>query len=362
MQVKELFKTPINSPNNLDLKHLGYLDGLRGFAILLVVACHAGWCTYGFFGVWIFFSLSGYLIGSIILKKQECSNFYKAFYARRFLRIAPLYLVTVGVVFLFFPDFLPKAYDKAAGLTVYLFYLQNFIPSLLNPVLGHTWSLALEEYFYLILPTTIKNLRPIKAIENLCFHLMWLGPLLRVVLLYFLPTFHFKGLSYSLLSFEVFAYGVWLASREFQEIPLNQSLKSLSFITAILSLVTWLAFQVILGLPYFWQTPFNPELPGLLIHQPLFILMPPLSGLLLALILKIKTLQNIFSFKPLVFTGELSYAIYLFHGLLIPTHLKPLEWIPLSFLLAFISRYTIELPVLSIKKFFEFKTNHQQTS
>ena len=87
--------------------HIQALDGLRGFAVLVVFLDHASvylqpfgnpmldWvrraCSTGWFGVDLFFVLSGFLITTILLEARGAENFYKTFYARRFLRLAPLY-------------------------------------------------------------------------------------------------------------------------------------------------------------------------------------------------------------------------------------------------------------------------------
>ncbi|HEY1638009.1 MAG TPA: acyltransferase, partial [Rhizomicrobium sp.] len=83
------------------------LDGLRGAASIMVVISHyfgevahgISATTFGWIGVNMFFVLSGYLIGKLILEKKDCANFFEVFYVRRFLRIIPVYMVTlIGVL------------------------------------------------------------------------------------------------------------------------------------------------------------------------------------------------------------------------------------------------------------------------
>jgi peptidoglycan/LPS O-acetylase OafA/YrhL len=131
------------------------LDIARSLAIIMVLVSHGRmffsqnrdvqWLSFnGFIGVEIFFVLSGFLIGKIIIKKivenpslRSLLNFYK----RRWYRTLPLYLLMVLILFLF-----QKPFDFS-----YLLFLQNFNEGDLNffPV---SWSLSIEEWFYLIVP------------------------------------------------------------------------------------------------------------------------------------------------------------------------------------------------------------------
>lgn len=143
------------------------LDGIRAFAVLAVVVFHVapGFLTGGFTGVDVFFALSGFLLGSIILGELEAGAFsLREFYLRRIQRLAPELILTVFVVLAlwlwFFP---PSAAQDAARHGVWtLANLSNFYvwqklggywgeSSAMAPLL-HTWSLAVEEQFYLVFP------------------------------------------------------------------------------------------------------------------------------------------------------------------------------------------------------------------
>jgi peptidoglycan/LPS O-acetylase OafA/YrhL len=140
---------------------LGYrpwLDGLRGCAILLVLAYHLHLIPGGSFGVDIFFVLSGFLITSLLAEewRSHGSISLPRFYLRRLLRLFPalLTLLLVGFVYtlLFRPTGEAAAYRKE--MVVAVCYVSNW-PSLHRTamsVLGHTWSLSVEEQFYLIWP------------------------------------------------------------------------------------------------------------------------------------------------------------------------------------------------------------------
>jgi len=160
--------------------HVPALDGVRGIAILLVIFYHFasslevlgvtspllapfafGWC-----GVDVFFALSGFLITGILLDTKSSPNYFKAFYARRILRIFPLYYGALAVTFLLrtaFPD--AGIWGSHTGLWApgsYIWpalFLQNaaiFIRGAdATGVMAHYWSLAVEEHFYLLWPLLI---------------------------------------------------------------------------------------------------------------------------------------------------------------------------------------------------------------
>lgn len=162
--------------------HIPALDGVRGWSIIMVLIFH----TFGFYpmvspdqltgteglfrygtkyfghGVDFFFVLSGFLITGILLKSISSEKYFLNFYARRTLRIFPLYYLSISAIFFVTPLFVgyfngqvPRYYY----LTYYA-YLQNFI---VNPehgglpqfLLGPMWSLAVEEHFYLIWPAIV---------------------------------------------------------------------------------------------------------------------------------------------------------------------------------------------------------------
>ena len=143
------------------MKYLKSLDGLRGLAILVV--CFYHWKVPGFiggyFGVDVFFVLSGYLITSILLgeyKKTERINF-KNFYYRRFLRLFPALLMLLAVYAVLSVSSLHPA-RHYIGIAIVFFYLSNWSLALgvFDPgELGHTWSLSVEEQFYLLWPITM---------------------------------------------------------------------------------------------------------------------------------------------------------------------------------------------------------------
>ncbi|HEX7922631.1 MAG TPA: acyltransferase [Bradyrhizobium sp.] len=122
------------------------LDAIRGLAISLVIARHYFGFKYGMLGVDLFFVLSGFLIGGILLDSREQPGYFSSFYGRRAFRILPLYWLLLAL--------LPPDHWG-----YYLFFIQA-IPWLefgypQSDLTFVTWTLAIEEQFYLILPILI---------------------------------------------------------------------------------------------------------------------------------------------------------------------------------------------------------------
>lgn len=151
------------------MKYRPDIDGLRSIAVLSVILFHFGTPGMGggYIGVDIFFVISGFLITGVIQKDQETGNFsFKNFYIRRVKRILPaLYAMTsvtlgVGFIFLFpkeFEEFCKSAIAALFNAANILFWKKNGYFDLGNeykPLL-HTWSLAVEEQFYIGFPLFI---------------------------------------------------------------------------------------------------------------------------------------------------------------------------------------------------------------
>lgn len=171
------------------MKRLPALDALRGIAILIVLIYHYVPEQYKpplfWSGVDLFFVLSGFLITDILLKNSASENYYKAFYIRRAARILPLYwilLLLFALALYTLPDLLGSSYSKHLPFWSYLTFTQNFLYSARNfwrdPWLDVTWSLALEEQFYIFLSITVRNLNR-KLLAGLSVFLILLAPVLR---------------------------------------------------------------------------------------------------------------------------------------------------------------------------------------
>jgi peptidoglycan/LPS O-acetylase OafA/YrhL len=174
------------------------LDGIRGLAIIGVLLTHGSYVfrtgdhvlAMGWTGVDLFFVLSGFLITGILIDTKAAQNRGKSFYARRILRIFPIYYLTIFLVLIaqqhiewiravaemqMWPDRLS-----------YLLYFKNFVPlwhqgEAHQTLLSHFWSLAGEEQFYCLWPLVVWHLST-KSIYRVCAAALCFTLLLRTIL------------------------------------------------------------------------------------------------------------------------------------------------------------------------------------
>lgn len=153
----------------MKLLHRSEIDGLRALAVVVVIFFHAGfpWFSGGFVGVDVFFVISGYLITSIILEAREAGTFtISGFYERRARRILPaLFLImftTIPFALIWLPPHQLKEFTGSlAAVTLFssnfLFWNESgyFAAAAAEKPLLHTWSLAIEEQFYVFFPLIV---------------------------------------------------------------------------------------------------------------------------------------------------------------------------------------------------------------
>lgn len=166
------------------------LDGLRGVAILAVTAhhfwplagtlapaadlAHAGWV-----GVDLFFVISGFLITGILVDTRDDPHYYRNFLARRILRVFPLYYAVIAAAFLA----IPEVAAESGSPVWYLAYAGNAREAWTGAppayVLAPTWSLAIEEQFYLAMPLVVA-LASRRALTRVLVAVVVLAPVFRV--------------------------------------------------------------------------------------------------------------------------------------------------------------------------------------
>lgn len=166
-------------------RHIPALDGVRGIAIILVLICHLFWSNSnpaggpvvqfiararaaGWVGVELFFVLSGFLITGILYDTLPDPHFFRNFYARRVLRIFPLYY---GVFALLLIITTIRGEYWTSALFGYLTYTENLhingvvLTSAIWININHFWSLMVEEQFYLVWPLLVFLLRSKRRIS-----------------------------------------------------------------------------------------------------------------------------------------------------------------------------------------------------
>ena len=148
------------------------LNGIRAVCALLVIKEHAQWkiggapqmIEWGFLGVDMFFVISGFLIVTLLLRERDRVGQIglKQFYIRRTLRIFPIYYLMIAGLFILAVatyGHSTKTWDLYKwSFPVFLLYLQDLVPISLG-LMFHTWSLAMEEQFYLVWPSVERFLR-----------------------------------------------------------------------------------------------------------------------------------------------------------------------------------------------------------
>jgi len=290
------------------------IDGLRAVAVLLVLAYHLGTSRVsgGFVGVDVFFVISGYLIGSIILSEIDRGKFSLiSFYERRVRRIIPALFVTLAIcAVLAYKYFLPAELDEFAKSffaatfsfsNIFFYHQAGYFEgaAAMKPLL-HTWSLAVEEQFYIFLPLFLLALKR-----------------------YSLPARSFAVLFIAICSFLVSAWGAfhspdatfYLAHTRAWELLLG-TLLALDFVPRFsssrwrnLASAAGLGLILISAICYQKSTPF----PGLAATLPCFgaalIIAAGRDGSSLV--------KTALSLKPVVFVGTISYSLYLWHWPLI---------------------------------------------
>ena len=325
------------------------IDGLRTVAIIPVILFHSGLALFsgGFIGVDVFFVISGYLITSIIVEELENGRFsFSGFYYRRAKRILPALFVVMAVTIPFsWLWMLPAQHDSYARSLVYVsLFVSNFLfwkesgyfsPAAEEKPLLHTWSLAVEEQYYLLFPLLLVGLwrlgrNPVLAVIVLLSCLsLWLSQWGSVNK----PEANF----YLLVSrsWEIFVGAIGALLVQKKQPQGNGFL-------ALLGL-----FCVFIALFSFDKSTPIPSVYALL----------PVCGTLLILVYARSTtlVAKILSFGPLVYMGLISYSLYLWHQpILAFSRLKGLqlddEWLllvllGLTFLLAMATYKFIERPI-----------------
>ena len=310
-------------------RHYASLDGLRGTAFLLVFFHHYALTSHstqplvltlawvaagGWAGVDLFFVLSGFLITGILLDTRDDKYFFRNFYARRVLRIFPLFYGVLLLLLLATPIL---HLHWRLGHIAYFFYLGNIAghvdPSLNFVVpavnLTHTWSLAVEEQFYLVWPLVVLLVPQRSQLVKVCCVLIGLGLLLRAGLLLAVPG---ASMEWSYGELPTHADGLLCGA------ILAVLIRSVA-LPVLVRRSRWVAAVAFAGLA--GLAAINGNLNYHTRSMTLFVY--PLLAVFFSLIL-LRTLQpgtpfySVGNWRILRFFGKYSYGMYIYHQILSP--------------------------------------------
>lgn len=309
-------------------------DGLRALSIALVMGLHlaqSGWFpnfpeNCGRLGVAVFFALSGYLITRLLLASRQS---LMTFYFRRSLRIFPAYIVYLLTLLAL--QAMGYLHLDRWGLFAAATYWMNWYRGWRDPTLQHTWSLAVEEQFYLLWPPLLFLLGPRRAAFGLLLGLA-LWPLQR-----------------------------WFRHGRFGHLDLNDALFSVTYDVILWGCLgalyqqlvgrrlprwSWLPAVVVVCTMYAGGANFLPA-----------VLAPPLRNACISWLVvwiaqhQQHPLTNLLEWAPLRYLGKRSYSLYLWHLLLLDVAFQkwfsPIFWLVGSFALAEMSYRAVERPCLT---------------
>ena len=343
----------------MNIKYRPEIDGLRAISVIAVIIYHLKVTLFGqkfleggYLGVDIFFVISGYLITQMILNEiQSTNNFnFKNFYSRRIRRLLPILLVVIifsiplGWKYMLPTDFMELSKSTISSI----FFSSNFYfyfsgveyikqDSLLQPLL-HTWSLSVEEQFYIIFPIFFYFIYK-------KFNSLFLPALIFIFILSFCFSIYgsvnFKSANFYFLFSRIWEiiFGSIIAFIEIKKgsrsknIFLNQFLQFFGVILILISFIN-----------------FNDETN----HPSIITILPVLGvGLIIWFSDGSEVVTKILSFKLLVSIGIISYSLYLWHYTIFaygrfqqsnPTINDKLEWVTATIILSIIFYFLIEKP------------------
>lgn len=376
------------------------LDGLRALALFAVFIHHYNpWPTssivsaiasQGYCGVQIFFVLSGFLITGILWDSRHRTHKLRDFYARRVLRIFPLYYAFWLIVFLLTPLL---HWNWNWRWSLYLVHLGNYARFLFyNPnnlywldtlngrghvlphfYLGHLWSLCIEEQFYFVWPWLVYVCSTRERLRSLCIGTVLLAPLLRVLSTLYAPT--------HLLTLELI----------YRSTPTQMDALAMGGLLAVLLRGSEgdflrkhngvIAMVLVSICVMYWATCFavyGRAMSGTNTNLAVHFGLPAMDLLGVAAVLRAShagsELEKLLAWKPVAAFGALTYGFYILHDpphlfylklaahFIGPRHSVPLLTAVIAFLttliLSTLSFRFFETPILRLKRYFGHQTHH----
>jgi peptidoglycan/LPS O-acetylase OafA/YrhL len=319
------------------------LDGLRAIAVTLVFMDHFGggshggvflqWFNhlrvFGPAGVSLFFVLSGFLITGILYDTQSSKHFFKNFYARRSLRIFPIFYLVAAVCVILAPIL---HFQFQWEHLSFLFYLGNFFANwnwslyeLYSPThpalsinMGHFWSLFVEEQFYLIWPVVIFTVRDRVKLLRLSLIVVVLVLLLRVSLVLSLPFELVERFAFRMLPTRADDLLVGAALALLLRGPNVEKWLKRSWTFFAVGAAAFAIMGIWRGNFGFYD-PYN-------ITIGLDFISFSSAGMIALVIQNNTAIFRLFSIRPLRALGRYSYGFYIYHILLSRGHIVFLQW------------------------------------
>jgi len=337
-------------------KYIWQLDILRAFAVLVVMLYHLGgtfhfnWFAWGWAGVDLFFVVSGFLITGILLRSRESERYFRNFYARRVLRIWPLYFAFLALIMVVLPAAFPSAVGSTARTLhpAWLFplFLQNFIAAeIAGPALV-TWSLCIEEQFYIGWPLIVRFSKT-ATLKRILLAVIVCEPVLRFCLAG--SRWSTAQYKFTFTRLDGLAVGCLLAIMAMEMSPAQlkrYAFGSLVIGTLILAVAGAFHFRAVYGT-------------GI--------------SLVCAAIITLSSVTSVLPrWRMIEYVGKVSYGVYLFHLLVFAAlgrtpvyrilQFNPLACSVVSILVtvsvASMSYHWFESPMLRLKKYFEDSEPH----
>jgi peptidoglycan/LPS O-acetylase OafA/YrhL len=350
------------------MRRIPQLDAIRGFAVLAVLAHNTdktsllgGFATNGWMGVDLFFVLSGFLITGILLDTKGSEVYFRNFYARRCLRIWPLYYAVLIFMFVMVPHLRPseghQVFEaRSMPWWSYFIFVQNFlvpVPTQAMGALGVTWSLAVEEQFYLVWPLLVYFCSP-GTLRKVAGGVIVASPLLRF---YLEQRRHFDIYPNTFCRLDALMFGALIASL----------LREKWFASEKYVRPAWWVLAIALPLAIYLDHAFHQRW---IVFS--FTAAASAAFVYLALCSKQKLLKALLTNRFLVYAGTISYGIYLLSK--IPSdaaksfHLDNHPALVLlltaaaTFVLATLSWNLLEKPCLRLKRYFLLERKPQNVS
>lgn len=330
-------KKKINlSSSSSNLGYVPALDGLRSIAVMMVMFIHGHFILgyNGQIGVDIFFTLSGFLITTILLEELQIKGDFSLirFYFKRTIRLLPALYIMLTLVLIY--AFQLQADEKSLMIKELIssaLYIHNFVyfwwNDYHNIIVGHTWTLAIEEQFYLIWPIFLYTFLKY-------FSLRWLKYLLIIVFSIFYTLHFFDIKNYSYLFSNSIILGCLTAIVRFS-----------GHLKKIHPLILIATFVFLFALGFFPFSFFN-----LIAVSPRYLnefVGFSTSILILGLVNSNSFINKLLSYKLPVYIGKISYSLYIFHAPVFFIFLKIYtiyHWPPsLVFALKFIVSFIVSI-------------------